>query len=92
MAREEWAWAANLPTSFWETGDLHPELGTAWTRSRWAIWWTWEILLASGSTRKLHSQSFTFEIAAICRGIGISGKGFWLAPSGVVVTYEKLDV
>lgn len=66
-SREEWAWAANLPTSFRETGDLHPEHGTTRTRNRRAILGTRKVLLASRTTSKLHRQSLSFEVTAIYR-------------------------
>lgn len=62
-------WAANLPTCLWKTGDLHPEHGAAWARSNRAVRWsTGEVLLAARTTSKLHGQSLTFEITAICDG------------------------
>jgi hypothetical protein len=64
-SREEWAWAANLPTSFRETGDLHPEHGTPGTRNRRAILGTRKVLLASRTTSKLHCQSLAFEVTAM---------------------------
>jgi hypothetical protein len=65
-SRKEWTWAANLPTSFRETGDLHPEHGTTGTRNRRAILGTRKVLLASRTTSKLHCQSLAFEVTAIC--------------------------
>lgn len=66
----ECVWAANLPTCFWETGNLHPEHGTAWTRSSGAVRRAGEVLLAPGTTSKLHCQSLTLEITAICCSFG----------------------
>lgn len=70
VSRREWAWAANLPTCFRKSGDLHPEHGTARTRSSGSVWRTTrEVLLAPGTTSKLHRQSLALEVTAICSGL-----------------------
>ena len=68
-SRRGWAWAANLPTCFWKTRDLHPEHGATGTRSSGAIRGTGEGLLASGTPSKLYSQALTLEVTAICGGV-----------------------
>lgn len=65
-SREERAWAANLPTSFRKTGDLHPEHGSTGTRNRRTICRTRKVFLASRPASKLHCQSLAFEVTAIC--------------------------
>lgn len=70
VSKRGYRWAANLPTCFWETGYLHPEHGTAWTRSGRAVrWGAREVLLAPRTTSKLHGQPLTLEVTAICRSV-----------------------
>ena len=65
--QEGMGWAANLPTCFWKSRNLHPEHGAAWARSSGAVRGTRKILLAPRATSKLHSQSLAFEITPVCR-------------------------
>lgn len=76
-------WAANLPTCFREARNPHAKHGTTGTGHRRTIHGAREVLLAAGSTRKLHGQSLAFEVTAICFKVNGLIKG--IAKAGPVV-------
>lgn len=65
--------AANLPTCFWKTGNLHAEHSATWTRERVAVRRSREGFLATRPARKLNGESLAFEVTAVEGGHNISG-------------------
>jgi hypothetical protein len=67
----------DLPTGLWrDARNLHAVDSTSWSRNIvGAIRRAMEILFVPWSTGKLHGQTFTFEVAAICNQEVMSKEG-----------------
>lgn len=81
--------AANLPTCFWKTGNLHAEHSATWTRERVAVRRSREGFLATRPARKLNGESLAFEVTAVC-SMDKRGVIGWKVMGGHTEGYKKI--